>query len=355
MPRCCGEIGRRKGLKTPRWQHRPRLESGQQHQAAAGVRARGGFSICSACRALPCAGAAHVLLPAAAAGGSREVFCMDRKRRAPEHIQVRGARVHNLKNIDVDIPLNCITGIAGVIRLGQIISGAGRCVRRGLAAVSGRTLHLHAQAHDAGREGPGGRGAVCSCRAGAAPAARRTRHPQHLRHRNGAFEQPAADVFPAGQPPLPEWALSRPYAGGGCRAGSLSARNAARSFFAPSARGACLQQPGRMPHLRRHGHGAHGGSWPPLCRTSRLTIDEGAVAPWNTLMWSLMTDVCRAMGVRTDVPFRELTEQEKDIVYQRPGCKKAHLLQTPKIPTRPRSWISPISTPSTPWKTPLPR
>ena len=50
-----------------------------------------------------------------------------------------------------------------------------------------------------------------------------------------------------------------------------------------------------------------------------LTIDEGAVAPWNSLMWSLMTDVCREMGVRTDVPFRDLTEKEKEIVYPRPG------------------------------------
>ena len=53
-----------------------------------------------------------------------------------------------------------------------------------------------------------------------------------------------------------------------------------------------------------------------------LTIDEGAVAPWNSLMWSLMTDVCREMGVRTDVPFRDLTEREKDIVYHGPAEKK---------------------------------
>ena len=53
-----------------------------------------------------------------------------------------------------------------------------------------------------------------------------------------------------------------------------------------------------------------------------LTIDEGAVAPWNSLMWSLMTDICREMGVRTDVPFRDLTEREKEIVFHGPAEKK---------------------------------
>ena len=60
-----------------------------------------------------------------------------------------------------------------------------------------------------------------------------------------------------------------------------------------------------------------------------ISIDDGAVAPWNSLMWSLMTDVCREMGVRTDVPFRELTEREKDIVYHGPAEKK-HILYKAK-------------------------
>ncbi|MDE6049810.1 MAG: excinuclease ABC subunit UvrA, partial [Paramuribaculum sp.] len=61
-----------------------------------------------------------------------------------------------------------------------------------------------------------------------------------------------------------------------------------------------------------------------------LTIDEGAVAPWNSLMFSLMTDVCRAMGVRTDVPFKDLTEQEKETVYDGPAVKKTILYKAKK-------------------------
>ena len=79
------------------------------------------------------------------------------------------------------------------------------------------------------------------------------------------------------------------------------------------------------------------------------------MAPWNSLMWSLMTDVCRAMGVRTDVPFRDLTAQEKDIVYDGPAVKKHILYHAKNSNQARRSWTSPTSTPSTPWKTPLPR
>ncbi|MBR1470393.1 MAG: excinuclease ABC subunit UvrA, partial [Lachnospiraceae bacterium] len=66
-----------------------------------------------------------------------------------------------------------------------------------------------------------------------------------------------------------------------------------------------------------------------LIPDENLTIDDGAVAPWNSLMWSLMTDVCRAMGVRTDVPFKDLSEKEKEIVYDGPMEKK-HIFYRPK-------------------------
>lgn len=81
-----------------------------------------------------------------------------------------------------------------------------------------------------------------------------------------------------------------------------------------------------------------------------LSIDEGAVAPWNSLMWSLMTDVCRAMGVRTDIPFSELTDKEKDIVYNGPAVKNIFSTK-PKVPIRRASLTLPITTRFIPSKT----
>ena len=56
-----------------------------------------------------------------------------------------------------------------------------------------------------------------------------------------------------------------------------------------------------------------------------LTIDEGAVAPWQSLMWSLMKDIAREMGVRTNVPWRDLTARERDIVLHAPP-EKHHMV-----------------------------
>ena len=75
------------------------------------------------------------------------------------------------------------------------------------------------------------------------------------------------------------------------------------------------------------------------------TIDEGTVAPWNSLMWSLMTDVCRAVGVRTDVPFCELTEKSApSSSTDRP--KRGISSTRPRTPTKRENSISPTTTPS---------
>lgn len=159
---------------------------------------------------------------------------------APDRIIVRGGRVHNLKNIDVDVPLHKIVGIAGMSGSGKSSLALGILYAEGVAAVSGIALDLSPPPDAPGRKGPGGRGTVRPGRADPAASPRRAGHPQHLRHRPCAYR----------------------------RRNDADAR--------------------RFP-----------------------LDDERAMAPWQTLMWSLMKDIARAMGVRTDVPFRDLSNKEK--------------------------------------------
>ena len=108
------------------------------------------------------------------------------------------------------------------VRFGQVVAGAGRAVRRGLAPLFRGALRLHAAADDAGCQGAGGRDLIRPRGAGAAPAPRRARHPQHLRHGHRAFKQPAPALFPPRLSPLPQRALSaaHPRRGGGSPAPS---------------------------------------------------------------------------------------------------------------------------------------
>ena len=102
----------------------------------------------------------------------KEAVTAGGEKKMVDHIRIRGARVHNLKNVNVDVPLGKIVGCGGCVRFGQVQPCAGRALRRRLPPVSGRTFHLYAPPHDAGGKGIGGRSAVCSGCTGTASAAR---------------------------------------------------------------------------------------------------------------------------------------------------------------------------------------
>ena len=175
-------------------------------------------------------------------------------------------------------------------------------------------------AFDAGVKGERGRGAVRPRRAGAAPAPRRAGHPQHVRYGHGAFKQPAPAVLALSLPPLPERTHRSPsllVAAGK----ELVCPECGAHFYAPSAEELAFNSQGACKTCGGTGI-VRTVDLDTLVPDDSLTIDGGAVAPWNSLMWSLMTDICREMGVRTDVPFRDLTEKEKDIVFHGPAEKK---------------------------------
>ena len=244
-----------------------------------------------------------------------------------EKILIRGAKVHNLKNIDVDIPLGKIVGIAGVSGSGKSSLAMGVLYaegsRRYLEALSTYTRRRMTQAAKASvdevlyvpaalalHQRPGIPGIRSTFGTGTELLnSLRLMYSRLSNHRcpNGHYLKPSLAVA-AGK--------------------ELVCSECGVHFYAPSAEELVFNSQGACQKCGGTGI-VHTVDMASLVPDDSLTIDDGAVAPWNSLMWSLMTDVCREMGVRTDVPFRDLTEQEKDIVYHGPAVKK-HLFYKSK-------------------------
>ena len=245
-----------------------------------------------------------------------------------DNILVRGAKVHNLKNIDVDIPLHKIVGIAGVSGSGKSSLALGILYaegsRRYLEALSTYTRRRMTQASEAAvdevlyvpaalalRQRPGVPGIQSTFGTGTELLnSLRLMYSRLASHRcpNGHYAKPSLAVAAGKALVCPECGVS---------------------FYAPAAEELAFNSQGACPECSGTGM-VRTVDMNTLVPDDSLTIDEGAVAPWNSLMWSLMTDVCREMGVRTDIPFRDLTEKEKEIVYHGPAEKKHILYQAKK-------------------------
>ncbi len=251
---------------------------------------------------------------------------MDRSAdKIPSHIRVRGARVHNLKNVNVDIPLHKIVGIAGVSGSGKSSLALGILYaegsRRYLEALSTYTRRRMTQAQKAQvdevlyvsaalalRQRPGIPGIRSTFGTGTELLnSLRLMYSRLAEHRcpNGHYVEPSLNVAAGQELVCPECGVH---------------------FFAPSAEELAFNSQGAC--RRCDGTGiVRTVDESTLVPDESLSIDEGAVAPWQTLMWSLMKDIAREMGVRTDVPFRELTEKERDIVFHGPAVKKNIIYQ----------------------------
>lgn len=245
----------------------------------------------------------------------------------PKKIVVRGANVHNLKNINVDVPLHQIVGIAGVsgsgkssLALGVLYAEGSRRYLESLSTYTRRrmtgaakakvdevlyvpaALALHQRPDIPGIRSTFGTGTELL-------NSLRLMYSRLASHRcpNGHYVPPTLKVAAEQEILCPE-----------CGA----------KVQAPSAEELAFNSQGACPNCGGTGS-VRTVDIDSLVPDDSISIDDGAVAPWNSLMWSLMTDVCREMGVRTDVPFRELTEREKDIVYHGPAEKK-HILYKAK-------------------------
>ena len=241
----------------------------------------------------------------------------------PQYIEVRGARAHNLKNIDVDIPLGKIVGIAGVsgsgkssLALGILYAEGSRRYLDSLSTYTRRRMTQASRAQvDEVRYVPA---ALALHQRPGVPGIRSTfgtmsellnslrlMFSRLASHRcpNGHYLAPTLDVA-AEQPIYCPVCGERVYAPGA-------------EQLAFNSEGAC-RCCGGTGIVRTVDEST-------LVPDENLTIDEGAVAPWGSLMWSLMKDIAREMGVRTDVPFKDLTPKEKEIVYHGPA-EKRHII-----------------------------
>ena len=245
---------------------------------------------------------------------------MEEKRMVPKCIRVKGARVHNLKNVNVDVPLNQIVGIAGVsgsgkssLALGILYAEGSRRYLESLSTYTRRRMTgaakaqvdevLHVPAALALHQRPGVPGIRSTFGTGTELLnSLRLMYSRLASHRcpNGHYVPPTLNV-------AAEQDIFCPECG--------------ERVHAPSAEELAFNSQGACPKCGGTGS-VRTVDLDSLVPDDSISIDDGAVAPWNSLMWSLMTDVCREMGVRTDVPFRDLTEEEKEIVYHGPAEKK---------------------------------
>ncbi|MBR2547118.1 MAG: excinuclease ABC subunit UvrA [Eubacterium sp.] len=245
----------------------------------------------------------------------------------PEAIEVRGAKVHNLKNIDVDIPLNRIVGIAGVsgsgkssLALGVLYAEGSRRYLESLSTYTRRRMTqasradvdevLHVPASLALHQRPGIPGIRSTFGTGTELLnSLRLMFSRLASHRcpNGHYVEPCFNVATMQEIVCPE--CGERFYGPGAEELAFNSQGACR----------CCGGTGTVRTVDKA----------TLVPDENISIDDGAVAPWNSLMWSLMTDVCREMGVRTDIPFKDLTDKEKEIVYDGPMVKK-HIFYRPK-------------------------
>ena len=250
---------------------------------------------------------------------------MNERPHAPKRILIKGARVHNLKNIDVEVPLNEIVGVAGVsgsgkssLALGVVYAEGSRRYLESLSTYTRRRMTGAAKAQvDDIQYVPA---ALALHQRPGVPGIRSTfgTGTELLNSLRLMFSRLASHRCPNGHYVEPTLAVAAEQ--------PIYCPECKKRVQPPSAEQLAFNSQGACPKCSGTGI-VRTVDEETLVPDESLSIDDGAVRPWQTLMWSLMKDIARDLGVRTDVPFRELTEKERDIVFHGPAVKKHMIYQ----------------------------
>lgn len=246
----------------------------------------------------------------------------------PTHIEVRGARVHNLRNVNVDIPLGQLVGVCGV-------SGSGKSsLALGVLYAEGSRRYLEAlSTYTRRRMGQAARADVDEVRyAPAALALHQRPSVPGVRSTFGTMSELLNSLrllfSRVGSHPCPRCGAYAPPSMSVAAEQPITCATCGKTFFGPGAEELAFNSGGACPTCGGTGTVRHVNE-AALVPDESKTINEGAVLPWGSLMWDLMKQVCGEMGVRLDVPFRDLTPEERDIVFHGPAEKK-HILYKAK-------------------------
>ncbi|ANS70211.1 ABC transporter related [Streptomyces lincolnensis] len=238
----------------------------------------------------------------------------------PKAIEVRGARVHNLKNVDVTVPLGRLVAIAGVSGSGKSSLALGVLYaegsRRYLEALSTYTRRRLAQAAHAAVDSVEHVPAALALRQRpGVPGVRSTfgTSTELLNSLRLIYSRLGRHQCPKGHrlEPTMDVALDLP----------LTCPECGVVFGPPSAESYAFNSEGACPRCEGTGTVREVDD-DRLVPDPSLTIAEGAVAPWKMFGLTVVPQVAGELGVRTDVPFSKLTKKERHLVFEGPETKR---------------------------------
>ncbi|NEA30629.1 excinuclease ABC subunit UvrA [Streptomyces sp. SID13031] len=245
-----------------------------------------------------------------------------------EQVAVRGARVHNLKNVDVDVPLRQLVGLTGVsgsgkssLALGVLYAEGSRRYLEALSAYTRRRLSQAARADVDAVDGVPA--AIALHQRPAVPGVRSTfgTATELLNSLRLMYSRLGEHLCPNGHRVSPTLEIAS--------TAHLTCPTCGERFAVPGAESFAFNSDGACETCAGTGE-TRQIDQQTLVPDESLTIDEGAVASWGSFGAGLLPQVVALLDVRTDVPFEDLTPAEREIVFNGPETKRTVVVASKK-------------------------